>query len=144
MDIKCIESLKAIRKRNLSLMISKQSLIVAFPLNKSWLMVIVSHSELIGTVKRVLCYMWEGIPSKLLGVGTSATEGFYVEINLRKRNWLLCCSYNPNKNKIQFHLENLTESLALNSSNYENLIILGDFNASIDKLYGRFLWYIWS
>ena len=51
-------------------------------------MVTVSHSELIGTVKRViLCciYVREDIPSKLLGVEKSATEGFYVEINLRKK-----------------------------------------------------------
>ena len=41
----------------------------------------------------------------------------------------------PNKNKIQFHLENPTKSLALHSSNYENLIILGDFDASIDNSY---------
>ena len=101
-------------------------------------MVTVSHSELIGTVKRViLCYIYVrvDIPSKLLGVEKSATEGFYVEINLRKKKWLLCCTYNPNKNKIQFRLENLTKSLALNSSNYENLIILGDFNVSIDNSY---------
>ena len=65
----------------------------------------------------------------------SPTEGFYLEINLRKKKWLLCCSYNPNKNNIQFHLENLTKSLAVYSSNYENLIILGDFNVSIDNSY---------
>ena len=52
----------------------------------------------------------------------------------RKRRYL-CCSYSPNKNNIQFHLENLTKSLALYSSNYENLIILGDFNVSIDNSY---------
>ena len=65
----------------------------------------------------------------------SPPEGFYVEINLRKNKWLLFCSYNPNKSNIQSHLENLTKSLALNSSNYKNLIILGDFNVSIDNSY---------
>ena len=55
-------------------------------------------------------------------------EGFYVEINLRKTKWLLCCSYNPNRCKIDFHLENLNRSLALYSSHYENFIIIGDFN----------------
>ena len=39
------------------------------------------------------------------------------------------------KNNIQFHLENLTKGLAWYSSNYENLIILGDFNVSIDNNY---------
>ena len=83
----------------------------------------------------IMLYVREDIPSKLVGVETSPTEGFYVEINLRKKKWLLCCSYNPNKNNIQFHLENLTKSLALYSSNYENLIIFGDFNASNDNNY---------
>ena len=82
-----------------------------------------------------MLYVREYIPSKLLGVETSTAEGFYVEIILIKKKWLLCCSYNPNKNNIQFHLENLTKSLVLNSSNYENLIILGDFNVSINNSY---------
>ena len=68
-----------------------------------------------------------------MGVETSSAEVFYVEINLRKKKWLLCCFYNPNKSNIQFHLENLTKGLALYSSNYENLIILEDFNLSIDN-----------
>ena len=46
------------------------------------------------------------------------TEGFYVEINLRKKKWLRFWSYNTNKKNIQFHLENLTKSLALYSSKY--------------------------
>ena len=86
-------------------------------------------------VAGIMLYVREDIPSKLLGVETCPTEGFYVEINLREKNWLLCCSYNPNKNNIQFQLENLTKSLALYSLNYENLIIFGDFNVSIDNSY---------
>ena len=54
---------------------------------------------------------------------------------MRKKKWLLCRSYNPKKNNSQFHLENLTKSLAIYSSNYENLIILGDFIAGIDNSY---------
>ena len=55
-------------------------------------------------------------------------EGFYLEINLRKTKWLFCCSYNPNRSKIDFHLENLNQSLALYSSHNKNFIIIGDFN----------------
>ena len=55
-------------------------------------------------------------------------EGFSVEIYLRKTKWLLCCSYNPSRCKIDFHLEKLNRSVALYSSQYENFIILGDFN----------------
>ena len=54
-------------------------------------------------------------------------EGIYVEIKLRKAKGLLCCSYNPNRWKIDFHPENLNRSLASYSSYYENFIII-DFN----------------
>ena len=63
-----------------------------------------------------------------MSVENRPMEGFYVEVNLQKTKWLLCCSYNPIRCKIDFHLENLNRSLALYSSHYENLIIIGDFN----------------
>ena len=34
----------------------------------------------------IMLYVREDIPSKLLGVETCPTEGFYVEINLRKKH----------------------------------------------------------
>ena len=55
-------------------------------------------------------------------------EGFYVEVSLRKTRWLLCCSYNQIRCRIDFHLENLNRSLALHSWHYENFIIIEDFN----------------
>ena len=73
-------------------------------------------------------FIREDIQCKLLSVENHPMEGFYVETNLRKTKWLLCCSYNPNRCKIDFHLENLNRSLALYSSHYENFIIIGDFN----------------
>ena len=76
----------------------------------------------------IMNFVREDIPCKLLSVENHPMEGFYVEINLRKTKWLLCCSYNPNRCKIDFHLENLNRSLALYSSHYENFIIIGDFN----------------
>ena len=60
-------------------------------------------------------------------------EGFYVEINLQKKKWLLCCSYNPNKNAIKSHLENPHKGLALYSSKYENFMVLGDFKVGMDN-----------
>ena len=117
------------------LMISKTKLDISFPtgqfLNNSY-----SESFWIDWNSQgggIMLYVREYISSKLLGVETSTAEGFYVEIILIKKKWLLCCSYNPNKNNIQFHFENLTKRLVLYSSNYENLIILGNFNVSIDN-----------
>ena len=76
----------------------------------------------------IMLFVKEDIPCKLLSIENHPMEGFYVEINLRKTKWLLCCSCNPNRCKIDFHLENLNRSLPLYFSHYENFIILGDFN----------------
>ena len=53
----------------------------------------------------IMLFVKEDILCKLLSIENHPMEGFYVEINLRKTKWLLCCSYNPNRYKINFHLE---------------------------------------
>ena len=78
-----------------------------------------------------MLFVRQDIPSKLLPVENSPTETFFVEINLRKKKWLFSCSYNPNRENIENHLENLSKSLALYSCSYENLIIVGDFNVCV-------------
>ena len=60
-------------------------------------------------------------------------EGFFVEINLRRKKWLLCCSYNPHKNKISSHLDIISKSLDYFSTSYDNLILLGDFNVEPEE-----------
>ena len=35
----------------------------------------------------------------------------YVQINLQKKKWLLCCSYKPNRNAIKSHIEILHKGL---------------------------------
>ena len=82
-----------------------------------------------------MLFIREDIPSKLLSIKKSSIEAFYIEVNLRKVKWLLCCSYNPNKNNIHAHPENLDRSLALNSSSYENYIIMGDFDVGPENSY---------
>ena len=51
--------------------------------------------------------------------------------NLRKKKWLLCCSYNPHKNSISTHIDFLRRELDLHSSNCENFILLGYFNSEM-------------
>ena len=85
--MKCIESLKAIRKRNSNLMISNTKLDSNFPTGQ---ILINGYSEPFKIDRNsqegdIMLYVREDVPSKLLGVEKSATEGFYVEINLRKK-----------------------------------------------------------
>ena len=72
-------------------------------------------------------YIREDIPSKLLNSDLSV-EGFFVEIRLRKKKWLLCSSYNPKKNLIANHLNCIGRNLDSHLGQYENFTVLGDFN----------------
>ena len=82
----------------------------------------------------IMLFVRDDIPSKLLSVENSPTEAFFVEINLRKKKWLRSCSYNPNRENIENHLETLSENLALYSSSYENLIIVGNCNVCVEEI----------
>ena len=58
--------------------------------------------------------------------------GIYVELKFCKKNWLLCCTYNPNRNIIRNHLAPLKTSLNPYSTKYDNLIVIGDLNAEVN------------
>ena len=77
----------------------------------------------------------EDIPSNLLTIEEKTTESFCVELNLRNSKWLVNCSYNPHKNSIENHLDRISKSLDLLSSDYEKMIFLGDFNVTEDEHY---------
>ena len=78
----------------------------------------------------ILFCVREDIPSKLLK-GTDFEgnlEEIFVQINLRKRKWLLSCSYNPQKSEIRKHLGAVGKNLDSYSSKHENFILLRDFS----------------
>ena len=60
-------------------------------------------------------------------------EGFFVELNLWSKKWLLGCSYNPHKEKITFHPSNLSTALEKLCTDYENIILLGDFTVEVEE-----------
>lgn len=51
-----------------------------------------------------------------------------VELNLRKQKWLLISVYRNPKQQIRFFLEEISKLIDYYSSDYENLICMGDFN----------------
>ena len=73
-------------------------------------------------------YIRDDVRSTLLKIDPTF-EACYVELNIRKKKSLLCCSYNPNKNLINKHLDEIGRNLDLLSSKYDNFILLGDFNS---------------
>ena len=82
----------------------------------------------------ILVYVQENIPAKLLSSEAKTIEGIFIELNFRKKKWLLSCSYNPSKSNIISHLEHLRRSLDLYSANYDNLLLMGDFNVNTSEL----------
>ena len=73
----------------------------------------------------LMVFVREYITSKMLSSEAPPMEnGIYIELNLCK--WLVCCTYNDNKNNISNYLNVLRRSLGSYSVSYENLIITGD------------------
>lgn len=54
-------------------------------------------------------------------------EAYYIELNLRQNEWLICCTNNLNRSAIDNHLDYLNKSLAIYSSIYYNLIVIDNF-----------------
>ena len=82
----------------------------------------------------ILVYVQENLSAKLLSSEAKTIEGIFIELNFRKKKWLLSCSYNPSKSNITNHLEHLRRSLDLHSANCDNLSLMGDFNVNTSKL----------
>ena len=81
----------------------------------------------------ILMYARDGIPCKLTAMRNSTIEGFLIQLKLRKKKWLLYCSYNPHRRFISNHLIDIGRNLDLLSTNYDNILLLGDFNAEAEN-----------
>ena len=46
-----------------------------------------------------------------------------------KKKWVLCCTYNPKTSLISKHLNEIGKNLDLLLSKYDNIMLIGDFNA---------------
>ena len=62
-----------------------------------------------------MVFVREDISWKLISDEALFIEGMFIELNFRKKKWLLCCSYSPNKN-ISDHLEISRRNLDLYSA----------------------------
>ena len=76
----------------------------------------------------LLLYVKEDIPSSMLNIDMPV-EGFFIEIHVRKKKWLVGCSYNPKTNSISTHLEVIGRFLDKCLSTYEHFLLIGDMNA---------------
>ena len=51
---------------------------------------------------------------------------------MRKRKWLVCCSFNPHKDNTSNQLQLIRTILDLYSSNYESITLAEEFNSEIN------------
>ena len=76
----------------------------------------------------ILVYAREDIPSMLIEMNNSV-ESISIETDLRKKKWLVNCSYHANNSNICDHLRSLGKSLDTLLTNYDKVFLMGDFNA---------------
>ena len=83
----------------------------------------------------VLIYVKEGISCRELktSTGTDNLEGIFLEINLRKKKWLLFGGYNNCKSNIRNFLRNIGPALDHHMCKLENFILLGDYNSEMSE-----------
>ena len=83
----------------------------------------------------ILLYIREHVPCRHVKQITlnNLFEEFFVELNLRSKNWLHGWSYNPQKENIASHLTNVSAALDELCADYENIIPLGDFNVEVKE-----------
>ena len=82
----------------------------------------------------LLAYVREDIPSKFIKTELSNREGFFIEINLRNKKWVIGCSYNPHNAEISSHMNCMGKAIDSLSSRYENFLLIGDFNAEVSDV----------
>ena len=76
----------------------------------------------------ILLYIGYDNPSRLL-LNSNKTGSIFAEINFRKKKWLICASYNLHKSNISNHLHHLGKGLDNYIGNYDNILLLGDFDS---------------
>ena len=84
----------------------------------------------------IILFIKDIIPFRLLRGGDppSNTEALFIEINLRKAKWLMCCCYNFHKSLINKCTYDIDKVLASYTGNSNNFLITGDLNSEIWKI----------
>ena len=77
----------------------------------------------------IIVYFRNNITVKLLQLENlpSDIEAISTEMNIKSKEWLLCCTYNPNKSLMENHLRQLQKQLEASSERYEHFNNYGGF-----------------
>ena len=82
-----------------------------------------------------MLFIRENIPFRLLKPGNlpSNTEALFIKVNLRKKRWLMCCGYTPNKSLINKFTYDVGKVLNSFIGNYDHFLIVGDLDSEINE-----------
>ena len=82
----------------------------------------------------LIIYIRSDIPCKTLKTQLPTNmEGIFIELNIRNKKWLMFCGYNPKKELISNYLNNVGIDIDNLLGNYDNMIIIGDFNSEMEE-----------
>ena len=83
----------------------------------------------------IMIYIRDDIPCKELKshVLPEDVEGIFIEINIRKVKWILMGGYNPHRESISYFLRHVSYGLDKFLANYDNILLLGDFNSNMSE-----------
>ena len=95
------------------LLLSKTKLDETFPLEQFLISGFAKPLRLDRNIKGggIMLFIRHNIPFRLLKPGNLPfnTKALFVEINLRKKKWLMCCSCNPNKSLINKYINTINK-----------------------------------
>ena len=83
----------------------------------------------------ILLYVKDNIPCKEIKVSTLPTdiECLFIEVRLRKKKYIIVAGYCPHKEMTPYFLANVGKVLDKLIGEYENILMIGDFNSTQEE-----------
>ena len=61
------------------------------------------------------------------------TESTFLEVNVQSSKWLFVSSYKPASENEEFFISNLCKTIDEFATKYDNILLMGDFNLTIEN-----------
>ena len=81
----------------------------------------------------ILVYVRDDIRSRKCKNLPSSFEVLLIELSFNLKKWPLICSYNTHRKSIKDHIRVLSSCIDQSIQKYENMILLGDYNAEVTE-----------
>ena len=76
-------------------------------------------------------YVNQNLPSKSLTIEID-NFAIFLEVNVQSSKWLFVACYKP-PSQNEFFISNLSKTINAFSRNYDNILLIGDFNLTIEN-----------